>query len=133
MRRFLASTLSPSLRGRALCLPYVRAGAFVVVSRVSHSHHRRPLAEYVELHQKRYGKQMDHEERQRKKNAREVKKKSTMAQKVPPGACCAFKTSVPLIAGCAALSRRGCSCCDAYGERSCAYAPVGAANAPPLA
>jgi hypothetical protein len=39
-------------------------------------------AEYVELHQKRYGKQMDHEERARKKSARECKKKSTMAQKV---------------------------------------------------
>jgi len=41
-----------------------------------------PQNEYVELHQKRYGKQMDHEERARKKSARECKKKSTMAQKL---------------------------------------------------
>ncbi|KAK3286896.1 Ribosome biogenesis protein [Cymbomonas tetramitiformis] len=41
-----------------------------------------PQGDYVELHQKRYGKRLDHEERKRKKDAREVKKKSTMAQKL---------------------------------------------------
>jgi ribosome biogenesis protein NSA2 len=49
----------------------------------------------VELHQKRYGKQMDHEERQRKKNAREVKKKSAMAQKVPPRRLLRLKRALP--------------------------------------
>mmetsp|Transcript_35548 Transcript_35548/g.68142 ORF Transcript_35548/g.68142 Transcript_35548/m.68142 type:complete len:261 (-) Transcript_35548:633-1415(-) len=41
-----------------------------------------PQNEYIEEHTKRYGKRMDAEERARKKQAREVKKKSTMAQKL---------------------------------------------------
>eukprot|EP00976_Prorocentrum_cordatum_P057773 1164357-Prorocentrum_minimum.AAC.3 len=41
-----------------------------------------PQGDYVELHQKRYGRQMDHEERKRKREARECKKKSALAQKL---------------------------------------------------
>jgi ribosome biogenesis protein NSA2 len=40
-----------------------------------------PQNEHIELHQKRYGKRLDHEERKRKKEAREVKKRSEYAQK----------------------------------------------------
>jgi ribosome biogenesis protein NSA2 len=37
--------------------------------------------EYMDLHRKRYGRRMDHEERTRKREARSVKKRSAMAQK----------------------------------------------------
>jgi ribosome biogenesis protein NSA2 len=37
--------------------------------------------EHIELHRKRFGYRLDHHERQRKKEARSVKKRSTMAQK----------------------------------------------------
>nr|AMB72437.1 ribosomal biogenesis NSA2-like protein [Mesembryanthemum crystallinum] len=39
-----------------------------------------PQGDYIDLHRKRYGKRFDHEERQRKKGAREVKKISKKAQ-----------------------------------------------------
>ncbi|KAI3425987.1 hypothetical protein D9Q98_007955 [Chlorella vulgaris] len=40
-----------------------------------------PQGEHIELHRKRYGRQLDHEERTRKKEARSVKKRATMAQR----------------------------------------------------
>jgi ribosome biogenesis protein NSA2 len=40
-----------------------------------------PQGEHIELHRKRYGRQLDHEERTRKKEARSVKKRAAMAQK----------------------------------------------------
>lgn len=40
-----------------------------------------PQNEHIELHQKRYGKRLDHEEKKRKKEAREVHKRSQYAQK----------------------------------------------------
>ncbi len=40
-----------------------------------------PQNEHIELHRKRYGRRLDHEERQRKKQAREVHKRSAYAQK----------------------------------------------------
>jgi ribosome biogenesis protein NSA2 len=40
-----------------------------------------PQNEHIELHQKRYGKQFNHEERTRKKEARSVKKRASIAQK----------------------------------------------------
>lgn len=40
-----------------------------------------PQNEHMELHRKRYGRRMDHEERTRKREARAVKKRSAMAQK----------------------------------------------------
>mmetsp|Transcript_6530 Transcript_6530/g.7508 ORF Transcript_6530/g.7508 Transcript_6530/m.7508 type:complete len:261 (+) Transcript_6530:174-956(+) len=41
-----------------------------------------PQGDHIELHRKRYGQRMDHEERTRKKEARSVKKTSKMAQKL---------------------------------------------------
>jgi hypothetical protein len=41
-----------------------------------------PQNEYIELAQKRHGKRYDHEERKRKKEAREVHEKSAKAQKL---------------------------------------------------
>eukprot|EP00744_Colponema_vietnamica_P005160 GILI01007584.1.p1 GENE.GILI01007584.1~~GILI01007584.1.p1 ORF type:complete len:261 (-),score=63.30 GILI01007584.1:184-966(-) len=41
-----------------------------------------PQNEYIELHQKRHGRRLDYHERLRKKEAREVHKKSEMAQKL---------------------------------------------------
>lgn len=41
-----------------------------------------PQGEYIELAQKRYGKRLDHEERQRKKAAREPRKRSMLARKL---------------------------------------------------
>lgn len=41
-----------------------------------------PQNEYIEEHQKRFGKRLDHEERKRKRQAREVHSKSAHAQKV---------------------------------------------------
>lgn len=40
-----------------------------------------PQNEHIELHRKRYGRQLDHEERARKKEARSVKKRAAFAQK----------------------------------------------------
>jgi ribosome biogenesis protein NSA2 len=40
-----------------------------------------PQNEHIELAQKRYGKRLDHEERKRKKEAREVKKRAVYAKK----------------------------------------------------
>lgn len=40
-----------------------------------------PQNEHIELHQKRYGKRLDYDERKRKKQAREVHKRSAYAQK----------------------------------------------------
>ena len=40
-----------------------------------------PQGEHIELHRKRYGRQLDHEERTRKREARSVKKRAAMAQK----------------------------------------------------
>jgi ribosome biogenesis protein NSA2 len=40
-----------------------------------------PQNEHMELHAKRYGRRMDHEERKRKKEARSVKKRAAYAQK----------------------------------------------------
>jgi hypothetical protein len=40
-----------------------------------------PQNEHIELHRKRFGRRLDHEERTRKKQAREVKKRSAFAQK----------------------------------------------------
>eukprot|EP00775_Hariotina_reticulata_P005557 gene5557-5794_t len=40
-----------------------------------------PQNEHIELHQKRYGKQLDHDVRKRKKEAREVHKRAEYAQK----------------------------------------------------
>jgi ribosome biogenesis protein NSA2 len=40
-----------------------------------------PQNEHIELAQKRYGKRMDHEERKRKKEAREVHKRAEYARK----------------------------------------------------
>lgn len=40
-----------------------------------------PQHEHIELHRKRYGRQLDHEERTRKKEARAVKKRAKFAQK----------------------------------------------------
>ena len=40
-----------------------------------------PQGEHIELHRKRYGRQLDHEERTRKKEARSVKKRASMAQR----------------------------------------------------
>ncbi|KAF3332621.1 hypothetical protein FCM35_KLT02198 [Carex littledalei] len=40
--------------------------------------------DYIQLHEKRYGKRLDHDERQRKRKAREVKKRSRVAQQVRP-------------------------------------------------
>ncbi|KAF8403373.1 hypothetical protein HHK36_011475 [Tetracentron sinense] len=40
-----------------------------------------PQGDYIELHQKRYGYRHDHFERKRKKEAREVHKRSSIAQK----------------------------------------------------
>lgn len=41
-----------------------------------------PQNEYIELAQKRHGKRYDHDERKRKKEAREVHEKSAKAQKL---------------------------------------------------
>lgn len=41
-----------------------------------------PQGDYIELHRKRHGYRHDHFERKRKKEAREVHKRSQMAQKV---------------------------------------------------
>jgi len=41
-----------------------------------------PQNEYIEEAQKRYGRRYDHEERKRKKEAREVHSRSAFAQKV---------------------------------------------------
>jgi len=41
-----------------------------------------PQNEYIELHQKRFGRRLDHYERLRKKEAREVHRRSQFAQKV---------------------------------------------------
>jgi len=41
-----------------------------------------PQNEYIEEHQKRYGRRFDHEERKRKKEAREAHSRSAFAQKV---------------------------------------------------
>lgn len=41
-----------------------------------------PQNEYMELHKKRHGRRLNHEERQRKREAREVKKNSKMARKL---------------------------------------------------
>lgn len=40
-----------------------------------------PQNEHIELHKKRYGQRMDHEERKRKKEAREVHKRAEFARK----------------------------------------------------
>lgn len=40
-----------------------------------------PQGEHIELHRKRYGRRLDHEERMRKKEARSVKKRAAMAQR----------------------------------------------------
>ena len=40
-----------------------------------------PQGEHIELHRKRYGRQLDHEERTRKREARAVKKRAAMAQR----------------------------------------------------
>ena len=40
-----------------------------------------PQNEHIELHQKRYGRRLDHEERTRKKAAREVHKRAAFAKK----------------------------------------------------
>lgn len=40
-----------------------------------------PQNEHIELHRKRYGRRLDYEERKRKKEAREVHKRSAYAQK----------------------------------------------------
>lgn len=40
-----------------------------------------PQGEHIELHRKRYGRRLDHEERTRKKEARSVKKRAAMAQR----------------------------------------------------
>jgi ribosome biogenesis protein NSA2 len=40
-----------------------------------------PQNEHIELHRKRYGQQLDHAERKRKKEAREVHKRSEYAKK----------------------------------------------------
>lgn len=40
-----------------------------------------PQGEHIELHRKRYGRQLDHEERTRKRDARSVKKRAAYAQK----------------------------------------------------
>lgn len=40
-----------------------------------------PQNDHIELHRKRYGRQLDHEERTRKREARAVKKRSAIAQK----------------------------------------------------
>lgn len=40
-----------------------------------------PQGDHIELHRKRYGRQLDHEERTRKKEARSVKKRAAYAQK----------------------------------------------------
>ena len=39
------------------------------------------LRDYIELHRKRFGRRPDHFERKRKKDAREVHKRSQIAQK----------------------------------------------------
>lgn len=39
-----------------------------------------PQGEHIELHRKRYGRRLDHEERTRKRDARSVKKRSAIAQ-----------------------------------------------------
>lgn len=44
---------------------------------------QQPQGDYIELHRKRYGRRPDHFERKRKKDAREVHKRSQIAQKVP--------------------------------------------------
>eukprot|EP00455_Lapot_gusevi_P031763 TRINITY_DN3459_c0_g2_i1.p1 TRINITY_DN3459_c0_g2~~TRINITY_DN3459_c0_g2_i1.p1 ORF type:complete len:290 (+),score=70.05 TRINITY_DN3459_c0_g2_i1:88-870(+) len=41
-----------------------------------------PQNEYIELHQKRFGRRLDHEERTRKREAREAHRRSTFAQNV---------------------------------------------------
>lgn len=41
-----------------------------------------PQNEHIELHQKRYGKRLDHDERKRKREARSVHKVSKTAQKL---------------------------------------------------
>lgn len=41
-----------------------------------------PQGDYIDLHRKRYGYRPDHFERKRKKEAREVHKRSEIAQKV---------------------------------------------------
>lgn len=41
-----------------------------------------PQGDYIELHRKRYGVRMDAHERQRKRDAREVRRRSTQAQKL---------------------------------------------------
>lgn len=43
-----------------------------------------PQGDHIELHQKRNGYRLDHFERKRKKEAREVHKRSKFAQKVHP-------------------------------------------------
>lgn len=40
-----------------------------------------PQGEHIELHRKRYGRRLDHEEKTRKREARSVKKRSAIAQK----------------------------------------------------
>lgn len=44
---------------------------------------QQPQGDYIELHRKRFGRRPDHFERKRKKDAREVHKRSQIAQKVP--------------------------------------------------
>ena len=39
-----------------------------------------PQGDHIELHRKRYGRALDYEERTRKREAREVKKRSKLAQ-----------------------------------------------------
>lgn len=41
-----------------------------------------PQGDYIELHNKRYGRQLDYEERKRKKEARKVHKDAQNAQKL---------------------------------------------------
>lgn len=44
--------------------------------------------DYIELHQKRHGRRLDYEERKRKKEARQVHKRSKQAQNVlSPSPC----------------------------------------------
>lgn len=40
-----------------------------------------PQNEHIELHQKRFGRRLDHEERKRKREAREVHERSDYAKK----------------------------------------------------
>ena len=56
-----------------------------------------PQGDYIELHQKHHGRRPDYEERKRKREAREVHKRSEQARKVGSGWLPIGETVPPLL------------------------------------